>query len=226
MPNVEARYKAKGKNFEIFVDLDNALRMKRNEPIGIDNVLAVNDVFYDIKKGLKASSSDLKECFGISDAKEVAVKIIKNGEIVLPSEYKKKEQEAKVKQVIDFLARNSIDPTTKKPHSAKRIEDAIIQAGVNIENKSVEQQIAKILSKLKPIIPISLETKKLKIVIPALHTGKVYGLIQDYKEKEEWLANGDLLCIINIPAGLEMDFYDKLNSVTHGSSLVEEVKAK
>ena len=110
------------------------------------------------------------------------------------------------------------------PHSEKRIEEAIEQSGVKIENKPIEQQISSIVSKLKEVLPIKLETKKLKITVPAIHTGKVYGLLQDYKEKEEWLSNGDLSCIINLPAGLQMEFYDKLNSITHGSAIVEEIK--
>jgi len=224
MVNVEARLKIKGKNFEILVDVDKALQLKKGIAVSIDNVLAIDEVFYDHKKGLKASSTDLKECFDTDDIKEVAEKIVKQGEIVLPTEYKKKEQETKVKQVINFLAKNAIDPTTGNPLSEKRIEEAIKQAGVKIENKPVEQQINSILSKLKEIMPIKIETKKLRITIPAIHTGKAYGLLNENKEKEEWLSNGDLLCIVNIPAGLQMEFYDKLNGITHGSAVVEEIK--
>ena len=68
------------------------------------------------------------------------------------------------------------------------------------------------------------ETKKIKIKIPAEHTGRAYGLIQDYKEKEEWLSNGSLEVILNIPTGIQSDFYDKLNNITHGSALTEEIK--
>jgi len=45
------------------------------------------------------------------------------------------------------------------------------------------------------------------IKIPAEHTGKVYGLVQEYKEKENWLSNGDLEVVVNIPVGLQEDFY-------------------
>jgi len=224
MTNVEARLRVKGKEFQVLVDVDKALQLKKGSDISIDNVLAIDEVFYDTKKGLKASSSDLEECFGTSDVKEVAEKIVKQGEVVLPSEYKKRELEEKEKQVIDFLAKNAVDPSSGMPHSEKRIKEAIEQAGVKIENKSIEQQIPSIVSKLKEVLPIKLETKKLKITVPAIHTGKVYGLLQDYKEKEEWLSNGDLSCIINLPAGLQMEFYDKLNAITHGSAIVEEIK--
>lgn len=224
MVNVEARLKVKGKEFEILVDVDKALQLKKGLPVNIENVLAVDQIFYDFKKGSKVSSADLKEAFGTDDIREVAGKIIKSGEVVLPSDYRKKEQETKVKQVIDFLLRNAVDPVTNKPITEKRITEALDMAGINIENKPIEQQIPKIISKLKEVLPLKIETKKLKIIVPAVHTGQVYGLLQEYKEKENWLGNGDLSCIVNIPSGFQMEFYDKLNAVTHGSAIVEEVK--
>jgi len=224
MVNVEARLKVKGKEFEILVDVDKALQFRKGLPVNIENVLAVDQIFYDFKKGSKVSSADLKEAFGTDNVLEVAGKIIKSGEIVVPSDYRKKEQETKVKQVIDFLLRNAVDPTTNKPITEKRITEALDMAGINVENKPIEQQIPKIISKLKEVLPLKIETKKLKIVVPAVHTGQVYGLLQEYKEKENWLGNGDLSCIVNIPSGFQMEFYDKLNAVTHGSAIVEEVK--
>jgi len=88
----------------------------------------------------------------------------------------------------------------------------------------MEDQIGQVIEKLRKIIPIKLETKKLSVTIPAIHTGKAYNLVQPYKEKENWLDNGDLQIIINLPSGLQMEFYDKLNAITHGSSIVEEIK--
>ena len=223
MANVEARLKVKGKEYQILVDVEKALELKKGEGT-INNVLISNDIFYDLKKGLKASDSDLNDAFGTNELNEVAEKIVKQGEVVLPAEYRKKELEGKERQVITFLSKNALDPTTGQAITETRIESAIEQAKIKIDNKPIEQQINGIVSKLKEIMPIKIETKKLKITIPSLHTGKVYGLINEYKEKEEWLSNGDLQVVINIPAGLEMDFYDKLNGVTHGSAIVEGIK--
>ena len=64
---------------------------------------------------------------------------------------------------------------------------------------------------------IKKETKKVKVIVPAIHTGKVYGILAPYKESENWMNNGDLEVTLSIPAGLIMDFYDKLNAITHGS---------
>jgi ribosome maturation protein SDO1 len=226
MVNVPAKLTIKGKHFEVLVDVDKAIQLRQGKPVSINNILAVNTVFSDIKKGIKVSEADLNATFNTTDINVIAERIIKHGEIEVPAEYRDKAREDKLKQIIDFLAKNALDPGTGKPHSASRMQSAIQESGVNIDNRPVEEQISKILEKIRPIIPIKIETKKLSVKIPAVHTGKAYGLLQEYKEKEEWLNNGDLIVIINLPAGMQMAFYDKLNAVTHGSAVVEEVKSK
>ena len=224
MTDVIARIKIKGKNYETLVDVDKALQLKQGKPVSISNVLPINQIFYDSKKGLRASESDLKLAFGTSDVNAVAEKIIRRGEVQVPKEYRDTERENKRKQIIDFLSKYVIDPRTEKPHTAERISAAIEEAGVNIDNRPIEQQITKVIEKIRVILPIKIQTKKLKIRIPAVHTGKVYGIISEYKESENWLSNGDLECIINLPVGLQEDFYDKLNAVTHGSAISQEIK--
>ena len=224
MTDVIARIKIKGKNYETIVDVDKALQLKQGKPVSISNVLPINQIFYDSKKGLRASESDLKLAFGTSDVNAVAEKIIRQGEVQVPKEYRDTERENKRKQIIDFLSKYVIDPRTEKPHTAERISAAIEEAGVNIDNRPIEQQITKVIEKIRVILPIKIQTKKLKIRIPAVHTGKVYGIISEYKESENWLSNGDLECIINLPVGLQEDFYDKLNAVTHGSAISQEIK--
>jgi len=150
--------------------------------------------------------------------------IIKHGELQLPQEYKEKQHEGKIKQVIDFIVMNGIDPRTGRPYTADRIERSMDEVGVNITNKPIESQISEIIEKLSVIIPIKIETKRIKIVIPAQYTGLAYGFVQNYKESEEWMNNGDLQCVVNVPVGFQMEFYDKLNSMTHGSVLSEEIK--
>ena len=65
--------------------------------------------------------------------------------------------------------------------------------------------------------------KSVKITIPAMHTGKAYGVVAQYKKEESWLDDGSLRVVVSVPSGIVMDFYDKLNSITHGSALTEEV---
>jgi len=81
MTNVIARIKVKGKHYEILVDVNKALKLKKGEKTGISEALASEGVFYDAQKGLRASNEDLKEAFGTTDQMQVAEKIVKSGEI-------------------------------------------------------------------------------------------------------------------------------------------------
>ena len=79
MANVEARIKAKGKQYEISVDLEAALKLKAGKG-DVMSALQSNQIYYDIKKGNIASSKDLMEAFGTADVYEIAKKIILSGE--------------------------------------------------------------------------------------------------------------------------------------------------
>ena len=222
MVQTTARIKKGGKHFEILVDLERAIEFKKGN--GSNDFLEADIIFTDAKKGDKAPSNDLNELFGTNDVSEIAEKIVKEGEILLTQEHRDAEQEKKFKQVVDFLSTNAVDSQTGNPHTAERIKSALEQAHVNVKDIPIEKQINEIVEKINAILPFKIEKKKIKIIIPAIHTGKIYGLINQYKEKEEWLDNGDLQVITAIPSGIIMDFYDKLNSITHGSALTEEIK--
>ena len=222
MAQTTARITKEGKHYEILVDLDEALKLKRGTG-NINSAVLTEAVFHNIKSGEHAGSTDMQKAFGTDDFYEVCGKIIKNGEIVLPSEYLKNEQEQKYKQVVDFLSKNAVDPSGK-PYTSERIMSALKDASVNVKNKPVESQVPEIVEQLGRVLPVKIEMKKIKLSIPAMHTGKIYGLINEYKEKENWLSNGDLEVFLSMPAGLIFDFYDKLNSITHGSVISEELK--
>ena len=219
-----ARIKIKNKLFEIIVDLDLALKLRKGMAVNVQNILLANEVYTNPKTGAKPSSADLTECFGTTDVFAIADRIIKKGDIQLPKDYRDEQQDNKKKKIIDFYSRNAVDAKTGRPFAPQVIESAIEQTGVNIDNKSIEQQIPAITEALKRVIPLKIETKKLSVTIPVIYTGKAYGVINEYKEKEDWLANGDLKVIVNIPVGLQSEFYDKLNSVTHGAALTEEIR--
>ena len=123
-----------------------------------------------------------------------------------------------------FYLKNAVDPRTGRPYTPERIESAIKESGVNITNKPIDSQLKEITEKIAIILPLRIETKRIKIIIPARYSGQAYGVVRTYKEREEWMNNGDLEIIINLPVGLQMEFYDKLNSLTHGSVISQEVK--
>lgn len=221
--NTIARLKQGKKHFEIIVDLDKALSFKKGLTSSSD-FLEADRIFTNSKKGENASTSDLKEAFGTEDVNSISEKIVKSGEVLVTQEHRDEESEKRFKQVVDFLSSNAIDPQTGNPITPERIKSALQEARINIRKEKVESQIKDILDKLSQVIPIKIQTKKVKLTIPAIYSGKVYGLVNEYKEKEKWLDDGSLEVIINIPSGIIMDFYDKLNSMTHGSILTEDIK--
>ncbi len=222
MPNVEARLKVKGKHYEIIVDLNEALKVK----VGKGNITAAlqsNNIFYDTKKGNIAAQKDLLEAFNTSDIYEIAKKIILLGEVQKTQEFRDEEREKKIKQLIALIVKNATDQHGK-PYTEERIRTALQESRYTIDNRPLEQQLNDAMHKLKEIIPIKIETKRIKLTIPAQYTGKVYGLLTENKESEEWLTNGDLQVIMNIPAANIIDFYEKINAITHGAIHSEDLK--
>jgi ribosome maturation protein SDO1 len=221
---VPAKLRVGNKQFEVMVDVEAAVKFRKGLPVNIQNVLAADGVFTNAKTGAKPSVADLTAAFSTTDLYPIAERIVKKGDIEIPQEFRDQEQENKRKKVVDYFVRNAVDARTNRPFTPQIIESAMNQKGINVDNKPIEQQISVITEALKTIIPLKIETKKLIITLPVIYTGKAYGLLNEYKEKEDWLSNGDLRVTINIPVGLQSEFYDKLNSITHGAALSEEVK--
>jgi len=224
MPKVVARIKVKGKHYEIHVDLDEALKLKAGKG-NITSAIDSNSVFYDINQGTVASNKDLMEAFGTIDLLLIATQIIIKGEVQKTQEFRDTERENKVKQVISLIVKNASDQNGR-PYTEERIKRALEEVHAIIDSRPAEQQISQIIEKIKTVIPIKIEKKKIKLTIPAQYTGQIYGLLKDYKESENWLANGSLEAVINIPAGMLLDFYDKLNNITHGTVQSEDVAEK
>ncbi len=224
MTNTTARIKKGGKHFEILVDLDEAMKVRKNDDRANLGVAVLTDaVFHNMKAGEHAGDNDLDIAFGTTDFMEIAEKIIKEGEVVRTAESMRADQDAKYKQVVDFLVRNAVSPEGR-PYTPDRIMRALGDARVNVKNKPIESQVEEIINQLSKILPLKIEMKKTKLTIPAIHTGKAYGIAKGFIVKEKWKDNGDLEIVVEMPAALIFDFYDKINSATQGSVMSEELK--
>jgi len=217
---VIARYQSGELTFEILVEPENAYKLKRGENVSIENVIASRDVFSDSKKGLRASDSDLNKVFGSNNFEKILAKIIKDGEIQLTTEQKRKMQEDKRKQIVNMIARNAVDPRTHAPHPPQRIEKALEEARIHVDPfKSAQEQVEGALKAIRPILPIKFEIVRIAIKIPPEHAPRVFGVLKEYKTiKEEWASDGSLLAMIELPAGIQGDFFDKLNKMTAGNN--------
>jgi len=224
MAQTTARIKKGNKHFEILVDLDEAMKFRTDAPgANLNAAVLTEGIFYNLKSGQQASTDDLEINFGTSDVMEVAKKILKSGEIERTVESMRAAQDKKYKQVVEFFRKNAVSPEGR-PYTADRIMKALSEAQVNIKNKPIESQVQEILDQLSKVLPVRMERKKVKLTIPAIHTGKAYGTVKEYMISEDWKSNGDLEATVEVPAGLIMEFYDKINSATHGSVLSEELK--
>ena len=215
---VTARFDSHGEKFEILVDPDLALELKKGNDVNLSDLLAVETVFKDAAKGTEQSPEELNKAFAITDVLEIAKKIVKQGEVQLTTEQRRHIRETRIKEVIEFISRNAMNPQTNAPHPPQRIENALDEAKIKIdEMKGVEEQVPEILKELKKILPISFEQIKIAIKISAVHAAKTEHILHKYKLlKEEWQGNGDLVAVVEMPAGLRQDFLNDLNGICHG----------
>ncbi len=163
---------------------------------------------------------------GTADVTQVAEMILKQGEIQVSSEYRQKMRDQKRKQIITWIHTHSINPRQNTPHPVTRIENALEEAKVRIdEYKTADEQVEKIVDQLKVVMPIKIAVKVLDVVIPAAHAAKSYSVLRSLGKimKETWDNEGNWRGRIEIPGGLEFDFYDRINKATNGQNTIEVI---
>jgi len=207
-------------HFEILVDPRVAERLIEGKEVDVLSSLAIDTIFKDSKKGTHASQESLEKVFGTDDVETIVKEIILKGDIQLTTEQRHEMQEQKRKRIVDIIVKNAMDPQTKMPHPRQRIELAIEEAGVHIDPfKPVDDQVKLVVEALRPIVPIAMEQVKISVKISSQYIGKAYGIARNFGvlERENWQSDGSWVGIIRIPAGMQTDFYDRLNDVTKGN---------
>ena len=207
-------------HFEILVDPHAAERLIEGKKVDVLSSLAIDAIFKDSKKGTHASQESLEKVFGTDDVETIVKEIILKGDIQLTTEQRHEMQEQKRKRIVDIIVKNAMDPQTKMPHPRQRIELAIEEAGVHIDPfKPVDDQVKLVVEALRPIVPIAMEQVKISVKISSQYIGKAYGIARNFGilERENWQSDGSWVGIIRIPAGMQTDFYDRLNDVTKGN---------
>ncbi|MCF7872269.1 ribosome assembly factor SBDS [Candidatus Woesearchaeota archaeon] len=223
-------YKKFGNNFEIAVDPDLAINYKNKKNKtreDIEELLRAEKIFSDTKKGLEASETELIQAFGTTEIHKIVQKMLEEGDIQLTNEYREHLRQEKRKKIINLIHRQAIDPKTGIPHPQTRIENAMNEAKIKIDEfKKAEDQIQDILHKLKPIIPIKIDQKIFLIQLQVQHASKLINTLKNYGKilKETWSADGSYNCELKIPAGLQEELMDELNNKTHGTVQINTKK--
>ena len=156
--------------------------------------------------------------------REIVVKILKEGKLQLTADQRNEILKEKRVEIVDFIHIHCINPRENVPIPKDRIDKAIIDLGVNIDYKEeAKNQALEIINLLKPVMPIRLESVKLALKIPPSYTGSMYGSIISAGEliQEEWLTDGSLAVIVQIPSGLQADFLEQVTSRTKGKAQVK-----
>ena len=226
---VTARLESHGARFEVLIDPDAALEIKRDEFDGeLEDVIAAEDVFEDASRGDRPAETDLEDVFGTTEPLEIIPEVIKRGEIQITAEQRREMQEQKRKQLINTIARNAVNPQMDDaPHPPERIERALEEAGFRIDPmEPVSEQVDEALEDLRPVIPIRFDEVTMAVQLPADYAGSGQAEVRQYGEleREEWQSDGSWVGVITFPAGLQNDFYDMVNELTSGEAETRVIK--
>lgn len=218
-------YENKGLTFEIYVDADLALAVRGGEK-DLDHVygdlLAVEEVYKDAKKGDKVGPKALLDEFGTSELKEIVEQILHKGRLDLTTEQKRKVLESKKKEVVAYIVKNAINPIIKAPLTVSSVEAALEKSRVDIDiNKKIEKQIDAIIEKLKPILPMSFHVDVYRVFVPVANAGKVQGVITKYEVIDRKWDAEYFVCTVKVPAGLKDGFLSTISGLTQGKARIE-----
>lgn len=204
-------------------------QLKHIPEIDINNIFEGLIVFEDAKRNKVHAETELVTLFGTSDAIEIAYLMLYDRETEWQWTKKQRDEnfEKKKRQIIAIIAKNCINPQTKKPHPPQRIEKAMTEAKFSVDVvKSAEEQVKDVISAISAIIPIRMENVELALKIPATYAAKAFSVVERYGKikQDEWNNDGSWLGIVDMPAGMEAEFLEKINKLTHGRVQIKVIK--
>jgi len=228
---VTARLESHGQRFEVLVDPDAALAIKRDDFDGdLEDVIAAEDVFEDASRGDRPPENMLEEVFDTTDPMAIIPEVIKRGEIQITADQRREMQEQKHKQLVQRITRNAVNPQMDDaPHPPERIESALEETDFRVDPmEPVETQVDEALDALRPVIPIRFDEVTVAVQVPADYAGKAQAEIRGYGEleREEWQPDGSWVGVVTFPAGMRNDFYDVVNDMSSGEAETRVIKDK
>ncbi|WP_135830196.1 ribosome assembly factor SBDS [Halorussus halobius] len=226
---VTARLESHGERFEVLVDPDAALAIRRGEFDGeLEDVIAAEDVFENASRGDRPAESALEEVFETTEPLEIIPEVIERGEIQITAEQRREMQEQKHRNLVNRIARNAVNPQMDDaPHPPERIESALEETDFRIDPmEPVEPQVDDALDALKPVIPIRFDEVTVAVQVPADYAGSAQAKIRQFGdlEREEWQNDGSWVGVLTFPAGMQNDFYDLVNEHTSGEAETQIIK--
>ncbi len=186
---------------------------------------------------LKRNINELEE----EELKEYAAKyILKKGELKLPKELRDELISKKEKQIVSYIQKYAINPSTKAPYTPQKIKEALgtLFSGLKVGDKKIrimldplreiDEELPIIIDALKNIIPIRLEIIVTRIHIPPQFSGIAYGYLAKFGNivKSNWLNDGSLEAVVEVPGGEFLQFHRKLLDLTRGTLKLDVIERK
>lgn len=224
---IVARYESHGESFEILIDPKAVQKMRDGKEVDLLDNLVIDTIFRNAKKGTRAPEEKIKEIFGTTDPTEVARAIVLKGEVQLTTEQRKIMQDNKRKRIVEYIARNAMNPQTGGPHPPARIETAMEEARVHIDPfKTVEAQVPAVMDALRPLIPIRFDKVRIAVKLSGENYGKCYEDLVHFGKvtKEEWQKDGSWIGVVEMPAGMQNEFVERIGNKTHGDAETKILK--
>lgn len=215
-----ARFESHGETFEILIDPKAVQLMKDGKHVNLLDHLVIDTIFKNARKSTRATDESMKKIFSTVDPVEIAKAIVLKGEVQLTTDQRHIMQESKRKAIIEHIARNAINPQTGTPHPPVRIEAAMEEARVHVDPfKPVEVQVKAVVDALRPLLPIRFDSVKIATHLSGEDYGRCYEDVVHFGKliKEEWQKDGSWIGVVEMPAGMQGEYLDKLNAKTRGN---------
>lgn len=219
--------KKEGNRFELFVNPDLAFDYRRGENVPLEDILKSYEIYDDAKRGSRATDILVKDAFGTSEVFTIAPEILKHGEFKLTHEQRVQLVEEKTEAIIKDIAKKAMNPQTGHPHPPDRIRQAMEEAKVRVDPFiRIDEQVPRVVKALLVIIPISFESVKLRITIPASFAGKGYNIVAKagVVKSDSWGQDGSWTGLVEMPASIRQALYDDLNKLTKGQTRIDVVR--
>jgi ribosome maturation protein SDO1 len=159
-----ARINTRRGKFEVIVVEDAALSFRNGKSPWKNEIMPIDQIFKDYKKGLRASANELKEVFGTTNPYEIGKRIVAEGELLLSVETLRRLIDERRKQIASLVSKVSLDPSSGMPIPQLRIEQAMAQVPISIEPfKDAEEQLKRVLSAIRPILPLKVKESIMEV---------------------------------------------------------------
>ena len=211
--SIIARLVVSGDRFEILVDPDLALAHKLGKKKEISKILAIDEIYTDSKKGLRAPGERLQSKIGTSDTLRAAAIILEKGELLLTVEQRRGLMDEKKRQIIAAITRSCIDVRTGLPVPATRVEQALGQIGVQIDPfKSGDEQARTVIQEVKKVLPLKVQANEIEVLAPRQNGQRVLAFCKAFGDimEEKTIGDGSLRIRISVPSVAKTAFLERI----------------